>query len=431
MTLARLVGGGWAIAGLTAREVLRQRLWLLPLAAAVAILVAVPTLPAVTPADRQTLAVVLVGSVCGFVLTLGAVLVAGHLVRRDLESRTGFLLFAKPLPRLGYVLGRWCGLVGVLAIALLLMGGVGCAAVAWRLGGLPTPRQTQAPVQAWKLERGGAVELPVEQETIFLRGSPRRGEGQGVRLRWTGLPVDEGQNLLLQARVGGRGPISTGERARVQVSARLADGGAVRLELDPDSPMGGSREGEIDLVHRDARRRHLDQDYARLVLPVAVLADGVLDLQIDRLDETTTLAFSRDGGALVASRGGSFLANAVLAGAVQLAQAAVLAAAALLLVVVANEAVALLGGLTLFFGGHAVAALRAGISTRDGPTPASRFLDLYGLVQPDFARYGVEAQLAAGERIAFGTVGAAWGYFGIFIVVYLGAAWLLLRRREL
>ena len=58
-------------------------------------------------------------------------------------------------------------------------------------------------------------------------------------------------------------------------------------------------------------------------------------------------------------------------------------------------------------------------------------IDLALTVLPDFDRFGVAAQLAAGHAVGWDIVGAAWLYYGVFAAIFLALAWLALSRREM
>ena len=69
-----------------------------------------------------------------FVATLLAVLLASAQLHRDLESKSIIGVLAKPTSRLGYLLGRWTGVLAWIALALVLLAAVGSGAaeILWR-----------------------------------------------------------------------------------------------------------------------------------------------------------------------------------------------------------------------------------------------------------------------------------------------------------
>ncbi len=108
-----------------------------------------------------------------------------------------------------------------------------------------------------------------------------------------------------------------------------------------------------------------------------------------------------------------------------------IAAWTLFCAVLSSLGVTALGGLTLYFAGSALGVMREVLGYNDTGTGLRRVLELALAVVPDFSRYDVAAQLAASEAVGWATVGAAWAYNGIYILLFLVLAWIGLARREL
>lgn len=441
---------GWlantrAIAGLTLIDATRQRLWLLFLLA-VAVLVGVtPGLSAVDDTSRLKLAVVAITGAIGFVVVLLAILVAAMTVRRDVDARIGYLLFAKPLRTSAYLTGRWLGvqiglLGGIIALSLVATG-----TIAWQFGSPPAMRALSHPVSWEHVGAFGQRSAIEERRTrVSLSGAP----GNGVRWRFSGLPVaelgDDGMELLLKISIrsyDANNPLfdSLGQ-VTAQPGTDAAGAPAIPriLTLDPTSPYGHSRDGapvpdgHVVLRDRDDTRNDLAQDYLRLRVPTSAIgADGSVVIHLTRLEARSAVVVSRDSSALLAVPGGGFMGNLVRGGLVLLAIAGLLTAFTLVIATITNLAVAALGGLTLYFAGSATGAMRDVVMSDDTGTAMRRIINLALDVLPDFDRFTVAARLAASESVGWTMVAQAWGYYGIYTVGFLVLAWLAMRRREL
>ncbi len=278
------LAGVRALAGLSIAEAMRQRLWLLLLAGVAVVLASAPSLRAVDGAARLKLAVVVITAAIGFIAVLMAVFVAATALRRDLDARTAFVLFSKPLPRSAYLVGRWAGVLAALLIGTVALCAVGTAAIAWQFDGLPAMRAVVAP-NAWEQVSafGQAIPIDAARSRTQLSGPV----GDGVRFHLAGLAGDPGAagfEVLLKARVRSYDPDEVMDDLLVQVTALPGAGQAWPprvLALDAQSPYGGRRGGEpvpagqVALKDRDESRTDLSQDYLRLRLPVeCVGADG-------------------------------------------------------------------------------------------------------------------------------------------------------------
>lgn len=429
------VGGLAAIAHLTLLEILRQRLWLLGVLGAIAILALVPGMEAVDESARLKLAVAGVTGTVGFIVTLVALLVGAIACRRDAEAKTAFTLFTKPLPRWAYLVGRWLGVQVFIALLLVVLGLAGLVAIRLQHGGLPQARQA-VDADTWSVvEHGETVAIDQSRQEVRISGDPRRGQGQALRLRFTDLAPGSAELVLLRCQVYGPSIGRGSDRTPVQVSLRRPDGSISRLTLQDESPYGADRDHDdphrILLRDRERQLTDLDRDYARVVLPAdAVAADGSLLVQIDRLLGGTALGVTRSGGIVIAGPGQTFALVLFQALAVVWIQAGVLVAISLWLVGLAKIPVVLLGGLTIYFGGLVLPYLREAVDDGDLAQPLIRLLDLYTRIQPDFQCFAVEARLAAGQAIDGLLLVQAAGYYGLYIVLALAAGWWSLRRAE-
>ncbi|HAT12107.1 MAG TPA: hypothetical protein DCS97_16345, partial [Planctomycetes bacterium] len=167
---------------------------------------------------------------CGILL---AALVPAAQLTRDLESRVALTVLPKPLPRVGWLLGRWAGAVAMAGAAALVVALVGSLAVTWRSGGMPEMRQAVMPGDFRRLTGlGEAVAVP--QGVVRLAGPA----GDGGVWTFSGLGASpHGLEVLVRARTGASGG-GIVESAPVRVAYRSANGAAVPLELDPASPYG-------------------------------------------------------------------------------------------------------------------------------------------------------------------------------------------------
>lgn len=427
--------GTRTMAGITMVEALRSRAWLLLVLATVVVLAAVPQLRAANPADRLRLSVAVVTGTISFAVVMFALQGGIAPVRRDLELRCMLSLLSKPLPRSAYVAGRWLGTLALLLCAVVALDLVGTLSTRLQVGRLIAPMITRAPQRGWLVRSGQALPLPEATDRVILAGRLDAGHGEAMRWQFTDLPAGADElSLLLRVQVTGIDLAHQIERTPVSVTAIAADGTSRRLVLDPGSPYGEAVAADdtpaaIQLAGRSERRRDYGRDYARLQVPGELVRDGRLTVQIARLRSEARLFFHRDSSVLIATRSGSFLGNLLRAGAITLAAAGLLAACALFLVTVARMGVALLGGLTLLFGGHLLSYAESELLA-GAEGPVARALGLLVRLMPDFARYPVEANLAASRYIGWGMVADAWAYYGIFIAVFLAAAMVAMRRLE-
>ena len=445
-----------AIVILSVREALRQRLWVLFAVAAAAVMIVGLSLGAVDGANKLKLAVVAITAAISFVVVLLAVLVGSGQVRRDLDARVAFLLFAKPMPRLSYLLGRWSGVQIILLAGIISLSLVGTGMIWATFKQVPQIYAVTVPSEWVELSSLGET-VPIAEGTNrkTLSGQP----GNGVRWTLHGLPTEAeayaggGIDILLRCQVRSVDYGLNIEECLVQVSATpgpasgassSATSGATVLStprllpLAADSPYGQGTdgglagEGQVVLRHRDQLRNDYTVDYARLKLTRdSVSADGTSVVQATRLDSRAQLIVTRTNSLKVARPGGSLAANLMRGGLVLLASAAMLTAWTLFIGTLSNLGVTLLAGLTMFFAGSALWTIRDTLTYEKLSVPAQRTLELAQFLLPDFERFQVAANLAAGQSIGWGSVLNAWMYFGVYTAVFLGMAWVALVRKEL
>jgi len=432
-----------AIVHLSIREALRQRLWVLFAVAAAAVMVVGLSLGAVDGANKLKLAVVAITAAISFVVVLLAVLVGSGQVRRDLDARVAFLLFAKPMPRLSYLLGRWSGVQIILLAGIISLSLVGTGMIWATFKQVPTIYAVTVPIEWIELSALGEA-VPIADGTTrkTLSGQP----GNGVRWTLHNLPTDEqayaggGLDLLLRCQVRSVDYGLNIEECLVQVSATSGVAGTTPrlLTLAADSPYGQGTDGalagdgQVVLRHRDQLRNDYTVDYARLKLTRdSVSSTGTSVVQITRLDSRAQLIVTRTNSLKVARPGGSLAANLMRGGLVLLASAAMLTAWTLFIGTLSNLGVTLLAGLTMFFAGSALWTIQDTLTYEKLSVPAQRTLQLAQFLLPDFERFQVAANLAAGQSIGWGVVLNAWMYFGVYTAIFLGMAWVALVRKEL
>lgn len=436
--------GVLALARLTVLEAMRARLWLVLAAGMAVVIISLPGLRTAEEGDRLKLAVAVVMGTAGFVVVLGAALVGAAAARRDIETRSAFMLFAKPLSRGAYLWGRWLGVQIALLACLLGLGAVGTMSIMAQLGGLPQPVSARQPQRIERIDGGQARELPATEQRLRLTGAPRLGQGEGLRAHFEGLPRDRELTLLVKSEIGGAALGTALRQARVSLAVLPADGGLPQLlELAPDSPYGGAtidgahlESGEVILRDREARRSDLSADYLRARVPAGMVgADGRLSVQLTRTSGEASLVLDVGGAAprslLVAMDGGSFILNLFWACLVQLAQAGMLCACSLAVVAVARIGTVLLASLAFWFGGQAVSVITEGMEWMQWSRPAERIVELLVVLLPDLSRFPVEAQLAASQGIGLLAVVEAWAYYGIWTLLFMLLAWFGLRSVEL
>jgi ABC-type transport system involved in multi-copper enzyme maturation permease subunit len=125
-----------AIAALTVREAIRQKLAVNLLVFALALVGASITISDLTFGEQYRIIVDIGLSAMEIFGTLIAVFLGAGLVARDVERRTLYPVIAKPVSRAQYLLGRYLGLVATTTLNLLVMAVAFCAVLAVYTGGL-------------------------------------------------------------------------------------------------------------------------------------------------------------------------------------------------------------------------------------------------------------------------------------------------------
>jgi len=110
-----------AIAGVTVREAIRQRLAVNLLVFALGLVAASVTLSQLTFGEQYRIIVSIALSAMEVFGTLIAVFLGAGVVARDVERRSVYPVIAKPVSRGQYVLGRYLGLVATTTLNLALM----------------------------------------------------------------------------------------------------------------------------------------------------------------------------------------------------------------------------------------------------------------------------------------------------------------------
>jgi hypothetical protein len=423
--------GLWSVARVTLIEAWRQRLAWLFVLVGLGFVAVIPGMQAVDDSARLKLTVVTATGALGFVITLLAILVAGSSLRRDLDGKFSYILFAKPLPRVSYLLGRWLGVQAGLLAGISILCVAAIAAVALQPGKLPVMLRICA-AQSWQHLTAAGELLPIDaaKERLNLSGAT----GNGIRWRFSGLSPDQGYTALIQGGIANYYTDAPIEEATILALAVTSDGAQQQfreLTLAADSPYGKAPNGAL-MRHRDQWRRDLTQDYLRLNVPRdAIAPDGSLVVQITRLDPRSTLIFHRGDSAKLVLSSGDFSMNFARAGLVQLAIAGLLAAFALWCATISNTGVTLLAGLTLYFGGQIFPLLGEMAADDTVALPLRRAIELVQRLLPDFSRFDVAANIAASREVPWSMVGQAWTHYGVYMTIFLALAWTSLRRKEL
>ena len=126
----------FAIAGITVREALRQKLAVNLLVFALALVVASFTISTLTFGEQYRIIVDVGLSAMELFGTLIAAFLGAGLIARDVERRTVYPIIAKPVSRAAYVVGRYLGLVATTSLNLLVMAVVFTSVLAFYLRGV-------------------------------------------------------------------------------------------------------------------------------------------------------------------------------------------------------------------------------------------------------------------------------------------------------
>lgn len=125
-----------ALAGVTVRDALRQKLAVNLLVFALLIISASIVVSQLTFGEQYRIISDLALSSASVFGTLIAVFVGAGLVSGDVQRRTLYPILAKPVSRAEYLLGRYGGLLVTLTLNLLVMALTSCAVIAVYRGGL-------------------------------------------------------------------------------------------------------------------------------------------------------------------------------------------------------------------------------------------------------------------------------------------------------
>jgi ABC-type transport system involved in multi-copper enzyme maturation permease subunit len=123
----------FAIAGITVREAIRQKLAVNLLVFGLALVAGSFTLSTLTFGEQYRIIVDIGLSAMEIFGTLIAVFLGAGLIARDLERRTVYPILAKPVSRAEYVVGRYLGLVVTTTLNLLVMVALFTAVLAFYL----------------------------------------------------------------------------------------------------------------------------------------------------------------------------------------------------------------------------------------------------------------------------------------------------------
>jgi ABC-type transport system involved in multi-copper enzyme maturation permease subunit len=131
-----------AIAWVTVREALRQKLAVNLLVFAIALVVASFTISMLTFGEQYRIIVNLGLTAMEVFGTLIATFLGAGLIARDVERKTVYPIISKPVSRTQYVVGRYLGLLTTTTLNLLVMALVFTGVLAFYLGGVVFLRET-------------------------------------------------------------------------------------------------------------------------------------------------------------------------------------------------------------------------------------------------------------------------------------------------
>lgn len=120
----RLAGVVWAIGRNTLTELIRQKVFYFLLIFALLVIGNSAFIAKLSFQEQfQMLKDISLGAMSVFGSLL-AILATANFLPKDMEDRTIYTILAKPVPRYCYLLGKLCGILLLLAIAILLMSGL-------------------------------------------------------------------------------------------------------------------------------------------------------------------------------------------------------------------------------------------------------------------------------------------------------------------
>ncbi|MCF7838825.1 MAG: ABC transporter permease subunit [Candidatus Marinimicrobia bacterium] len=439
-----------AIAGLTLRAAVRSRA--LPAVALLLVALAV-ALPMTlrgdgTPAGEVQILLQYTLNAANFLLALCACWFGCAAVSAELEDQRLFLVLTKPVSAAQLWLGKWLGLLLLLALLQAVTGATAYGLLRWRTrpGALspaatqilhteiltarrlirPEPPDFAAAARAEYERRAAAGDLPPDLGPAaiirLLEDQYRAGAGAvppGLQRRWI-FPVgtDTPAALSLRFRAASSAPEAEEPLFLVWVAGapERSDRWIERLEAQPNAV------------------------YTLALPDDAVAADGALTVDVANLSPGgATAVFPAEDGVLLLVPAGGFALNYLRALSIQFARLALLAAVGLTAGCIFTLPVAaLLTGWTallLSLGGYVGTMARSSHTITDTPLfePFFRalFLGLDYLLTP-LRLPPVLEWVSTGEWVGWGLVARTWIWR---CGIYAGLLWLLavvvLRRREL
>jgi hypothetical protein len=178
------MNGLLAIAWLTVVESLRKRVFLGIAGFGAAFLLVAAILPSMSPAARVSLLQAWAYRLILFFGVLVALVLAAFSVPEDIETRRIQTLLVKPVRRSEVLLGKFLGFLGVMAVFIALMGGVGLAVV--RVAGLLGGAEAEVALEPDFLVRASGFEAgPGAEPSPYRAETHQRVAGPVDRdLRW-------------------------------------------------------------------------------------------------------------------------------------------------------------------------------------------------------------------------------------------------------
>src|SRR5437868_12674937 len=116
-----------AIAGTTLIELARLRVFYVLVLFALVLIVSSTLLSRISFQQELQVSKDISLEAINFFLSLLAIVATAQLLPRDIEDRVVYSVLAKPVPRFEYILGKFLGVVGLLAISLAAMSALGLA----------------------------------------------------------------------------------------------------------------------------------------------------------------------------------------------------------------------------------------------------------------------------------------------------------------
>ena len=196
----------------------------------------------------------------------------------------------------------------------------------------------QIPIPGWNLPNGGSCNINkwfrLQQiiPKFDCRGDPRLGAGTGIRWQFDASNDISTSKIALRTRLSS-GAVPPDWTTVLIQAATNQNGPWHNCVLSSESPYGtedmeadqGAAQQHIRLRSRSAKHLDLQQDYAHVQIPAAVIEgiknDGDFFLQMKRLDGDIAQVWHRDHGALLINADGSFVGNVMMAQLLLLARA--------------------------------------------------------------------------------------------------------------